>query len=53
MRETRSEGCQLGKTVLGTEVIRDCGGAAEVRREALKREGVLECEFENARLLLL
>jgi hypothetical protein len=53
MRETRSEGCQLGKIVSGTAVIRDCGGAAEVRREALKREGVLECEFENARLLLL
>lgn len=53
MRETRSEGCHLGKTVSGTAaMVLDDGGAAEVRREALKREGVLECEFENARLLL-
>jgi len=51
MRETRSEGCHLGKTVSGTAAI--VLGAAEVRREALKREEVLECEFENARLLLL
>lgn len=44
MRETRSEGCHLGKTVSGTARMREEGGAAEVRREALEKEGVLLLE---------
>lgn len=44
MRETRSEGCQGGKRGSGAAAakMRDGGGAAELRREPLEREEILE-----------